>query len=91
MKSLFGGIMMGCGILIAGLFGLCTLLVTGSSLVGSSYQSSAEMLSVIPAALIFGGLPCLGGIALFFAGRHVLRSAARDRRDLPPDQSDVFK
>jgi len=76
MKKVFGGLLMGCGILVAGLSGLCTLLAAGSALVGSS--SSQEMMSIVPAALIFGGIPLLIGLGIAYGGRALIRSAKED-------------
>lgn len=76
MQKLFGNLLLGCGIIVAGLSGLCTLIVAGSALVGSS--SGEEALSVIPASLIFGGIPVAIGIGLFFGGRALVRSAKDD-------------
>lgn len=80
MQKLFGSLMLGCGILVAGLSGLCTLIVAGSALAGSS--SAEEMMSVLPAALIAGGIPIAIGIGAFFIGKAMLRAAAKDD---PPD------
>ena len=90
MKSLFGGLFLGCGILIAGLSGLCTLLVAGSALMETGGQDAAEMFSMIPAVLVAGGIPFAIGLAFFFLGRHLLRSA-REERPTGPDQADTFR
>ena len=82
MQKVFGGLMLGCGILVAGLSGLCTLLVAGTSLLGAS--GTQEIMSVIPAALIFGGIPVGIGIGLFFGGRALIRSAKADEERNPP-------
>lgn len=74
MKSVFGGLLMAAGILIAGLSGLCTLTVAGASLFDGG-SGSGEVLSMIVAAGIFGGVPFLIGLGLFFAGRALIRSA----------------
>ena len=86
MQNVFGGILLGCGILIAGLSGLCTLLVVGSSLVDSG---GGEFVSMIPAALIFGGIPCAIGAGIFYLGRHLMRTARKD--DGPEDPAATFK
>ena len=82
MQKVFGALLLGCGILVAGLSGLCTLLVVRTSLVGAS--SSQEMMSVIPAGLLFGGIPVGIGIGLFFGGRALIRSAKADEERNPP-------
>ncbi len=92
MKQFFGALMLGCGVLIAGVSGLCTLLMVGTSLLDTSTQDAREFASMIPAVLIVGGIPLVLGIAIFLGGRAVIRSAEQDtRRENPPDQADVFK
>lgn len=72
MKGVFGGLLMAAGILIAGLSGLCTLLVVGGSLADTG--SGGEVMSMVMAAGIFGGVPFVMGLGLFFAGRILIRS-----------------
>ena len=80
MKKLFGSLLLGCGIILGGLSGLCTLIVAGSAMAGSS--SYQEIMSVLPAALLFGGIPIGIGIGMFFGGRAMLSAAKRDEE--PP-------
>ena len=82
MQKVFGGLMLGCGILVAGLSGLCTLLVAGTSLIDAS--GPQELMSVLPASLIFGGIPVAIGIGLFFGGRALVRSAKAEEEREPP-------
>jgi hypothetical protein len=77
MRSFFGATLLGCGILIAGLSGLCTLALMFSILVDSS-AASREELMYLPAALIFAGIPFVMGIGLYFIGRHLIRTADRE-------------
>lgn len=83
MEKVFGGLLMGCGILVAGLSGLCTMIAAGSAMFDTN-SSSQEMMSIIPAALIFGGIPVLVGIGIFFGGRALSRSAKEDEERGPP-------
>lgn len=69
-----GGLLMGCGIIFAGLSGLCTLLVAGSALMESGSQDAQEILGMIPAVLIFGGAPVAIGVGMFFLGRYLLKT-----------------
>ena len=39
MKKLFGSLLLGCGIIFAGLSGLCALIFAGSAMAGSSSSS----------------------------------------------------
>jgi hypothetical protein len=73
MTRFFGGLLLGLGILIATLSGLCSLyfaflfLVDGSGGVG-------DIWSAIGVVLLFGGIPFLIGFGLIFAGRVILRN-----------------
>lgn len=71
MRSFFGAMLLGCGILVAGLSGLCTLLIFISAGFNSA---SREELAYLPAAVIFALVPFVMGLAAFFAGRHLLRT-----------------
>jgi len=73
MKRLFGGILLGIGILIAGASGLCTLYG-----LAMSFTEPSSMLSMIPMVLIFGGIPFGIGVSILFGGRALLRSARED-------------
>lgn len=88
MKNVFGGIMMGCGILVAALAGLCTLLFTGTALMDTSTQDAREFASMLPAVLIFGGIPVAIGLGLFFGGRALMKSPGPPpvEPSVPPDQ-----
>jgi hypothetical protein len=82
MRGVFGGLLMGIGILIAGLSGLCTVVGVGAMLFDpGSMGNAGEMVSVLGAVLLFGGVPFLIGLGLFFAGRHLLK----DQRQPPPE------
>jgi len=83
MKSFLGALLLGVGILIAGVSGLCMLLVVGSTLAEGSGSSSLEYL---PAVLIFAGVPILLGIGLFLLGRKLLRQADVETRARAADQ-----
>ena len=80
MKKLFGSLLLGCGIILGGLSGLCTLIFAGSALAGSSGE---EIMSVLPAALLFGGVPIGIGMGMFFGGRALLREAKKEEE--PPN------
>jgi len=75
MRSFFGAILLGAGILVAGLSGLCTVFALGSALLGGM---SREELSYLPAVLIFAGVPFVIGIGMFLLGRRLIRSADRE-------------
>ena len=76
MKSLFGGILLAIGILVAGVSGLCSLVVFGMGL-----GDSGGLVDTLPLLLLFGGLPFAIGLGLFFAGRSLLRSARREHEE----------
>jgi hypothetical protein len=71
MKELLGGCLQAIGILIAGLFGLCTLIAMSSIY---SWRSFAAAISNI----IFLGVPFFIGLGLIWAGRALIRSARDD-------------
>lgn len=82
MKSFFGALMLGCGILVAGLSGLCALLfVAGALFDGGS--AGAEQMSMLPAVLLIAGIPLLIGVGLIFGGRAVVRDADAEARGKP--------
>ena len=83
MRSFFGAILLGCGILIGGVSGLSALVVMGGSLTGGM---SREEMMYLPAILIFAGIPFVIGVGMFFLGRHLIRSADQsDITYLPPE------
>ena len=73
MKGLFGGILMAVGILIAGASGLCSLVV----LFGGT-GTGGNIIDGISVVLMFGGIPFAMGLAMFFGGRAMVRSARAD-------------
>jgi len=75
MKSLFGGILLAVGILVAGLSGLCSLAFL---VMGLSEPSGAA--DFLPMVLLIGGIPFLIGLGLFFAGRSLLRAARAEQQ-----------
>jgi amino acid transporter len=77
--SFFGVALLGVGVLVATLSGLCT----GIALI-ISLASGYEGLSIAGMALIVGGVPLLIGLALAWAGRAILRSQ-RPRPATPED------
>ena len=92
MKQFFGAMLMGCGILVAGLSGLCLMLVVGSALLDPTTTASREQMAYLPAAVIFAAIPVVIGVAMFLGGRYALKSAEADtRRENAPDEADVFK
>ena len=79
MEKLIGGILLAVGTLIAGVSGLCTLVVVGSSLASPSEWTSGGMNGLFGSfmiVLIVGGIPFLLGIGLFLLGRRMLRRAS---------------
>lgn len=70
MKTL-GGILLAICILIAGLSGLCSLVVLVNE-AGSGYNNMSEAVMIV---MMFGGIPFVIGIGLIFLGRHLIKSA----------------
>lgn len=75
MSRLFGGLLLGVGILIMTCSGLCSLAFIVIGLTGD--QQSPAMI-VVP--LFFGGLPFAVGFGLFQWGRYLLT-----RSEEPPE------
>jgi hypothetical protein len=84
MKTLFGGILLAIGILIAGASGLCSLAV----LFGGGLGGTAGMLPVV---LVVGGIPFALGAALGFGGSALIRQARREREMADSDVSEIFE
>lgn len=73
MKELLGGCLQAIGIMIAGLFGLCTLIMLGG------INSWRAFVSGIGTIIGFGAVPLMVGIGLIFAGRALIRSGRSER------------
>ena len=72
MKMILGGILLAAGILIAGASGLCSLFVLFSSGEMSGF-------GMLPAVLMFGGIPFAIGAGIAFGGYALIRSARNER------------
>jgi len=83
MKSLFGGILLAAGILIAGVSGLCSLVILGMGLTEPS-----GIVDVLPIVLLVGGIPFLIGLGLFFLGRSMIRAARADSQQASSEERD---
>ena len=68
MKTL-GGILLGIGILIAGLSGLCSLVFLATEAT-SPYTNLSEMFGMV---MMVGGIPFVIGVGLIFLGRHLIK------------------
>ncbi len=69
MNRFVGALLMGIGVLVAGLSGLCSLLLLSEE-PNWSGPAAAESLGIIA---MVGGIPFIAGLGLFFAGRYVWR------------------
>jgi hypothetical protein len=74
MSKLGGGLMIGAGILIAGVSGLCSSLILWDSF-SRDPQAGGEYLDFSTAVPILGGIPFLIGLALIWGGRRMLDRA----------------
>lgn len=72
MKTLFGGILLAVGILIAGASGLCSAAIIFSG------GFSPETLSMLPMVLAIGGIPFAVGVMFAIGGRALIKSARED-------------
>jgi hypothetical protein len=77
MAKFFGVMLIALGGLMAGLCGLCTLVVAGVSLSLPQDQQGYGGGGMIPVALIIGGVPTVFGAVMIWAGIAVLRAANR--------------
>lgn len=85
MKQLFGGLLLGVGILIMTCSGLCSLVV-----VFMGFGEAMRDPSIIMLPLLVGGIPFAIGFGLFWGGRALLRqdSGERARFGAPQPPSD---
>ncbi len=67
MKRLFGGLLLGAGLLIMTCSGLCSLVVVVIAPISFMF------------ALFIGGIPFAIGFGMFKLGQHMLRESDEDR------------
>lgn len=72
MKQFFGGLLLGIGILVMTVSGLCTLSVVVAGLYDEPGMVAREP-SILVVPLLVGGLPLLLGFGLYRWGRSLLR------------------
>lgn len=73
MRSVIGGLLLGIGILVAGLSGLCSLFMAMDLVLGAG-GSSGKYLDW-PTLLIVGGIPFAFGLGIAFGGWRLLKPA----------------
>ncbi|MDF8332650.1 hypothetical protein [Novosphingobium cyanobacteriorum] len=73
MKKLMGGILLAAGLLIAGLSGLCSLVLLVSTLF--SVEDPAGIFWMAGMVAVVGGIPFAIGFGLFKFGQSLIRSA----------------
>lgn len=69
MKQVFGAMLMGVGILIAGASGLCTVVLG----LGEIFASGSREDVGVGVVLVVGSIPFVIGLAAFFGGRALVR------------------
>jgi hypothetical protein len=69
MTRLFGGLLLGIGLLVMTCSGICSLVV-----IIAGFSEAMREPSVIMLPLLIGGVPFVIGLALFFWGRALLRN-----------------
>jgi len=74
MRNLFGGLLLGTGILIMTCSGLCSLAV-----VFMGFGEAMRDPSIIMLPLLVGGIPFAIGFGLFWWGRWLLKTVSKDR------------
>lgn len=78
VKGFFGALLIAVGALMAGLCGLCTLVVAIGGLVTGGNGGGDEIFSggdTVILALVIGGVPTAIGVGLFFIGNALWRQA----------------
>jgi ABC-type Fe3+ transport system permease subunit len=85
MQKLFGGI------LIAGVSGLCLLLISRTFLINFGGDGGlSELISMLPMPLIYATIPIAIGVGLFLLVRHLIHQADADTQS-PQNQFDTFQ
>lgn len=79
VQRFFGGALMAVGFLIMALCGLCSACGVVIGLTDDTFKGGDTLAMV----LVFGGVPFLIGLGIFFAGR-ALRGKPVERPVLPP-------
>ena len=75
MRRMLGGLLNGCGILIAGTTGLCAaIIVLGSSSSKAPWRMFTDTLQAT-------GVPMAIGLVLIIAGQALIRSSRDDRSE----------
>ena len=77
----FGGLLIICGLLMALLCGLCTLVVIGVSVATPATHDAQNYGGgvMIPVALLFGGLPAAFGGLMVWGGVQLFRGTGKTR------------
>ncbi len=76
-NKLIGGGLMGCGILVAALSGLCVIILVGSS-GGEVFRGSlSDLWQSLGVVALFAGIPLLVGLVMVFGGWQLIKSARR--------------
>ena len=70
MTTLFGGLLMAIGLLIALLSGLCSAVFLAKLASGSGFNGAGLVI-----VGVVGGIPFLGGVGMFFGGLTLVRNA----------------
>jgi hypothetical protein len=74
MKQLFGGLLLGTGLLIMTCSGLCSLVV-----VFMGFGEAMRDPAIIMVPLVAGGIPFVIGLGLFWWGRWLLRQVREEQ------------
>ena len=74
MRKLLGGLLNGCGILIAGTTGLCAAIIVMASSSKTPWRMFTDTLQST-------GVPMAIGLVLIIAGQALIRSGKNDRPD----------
>ncbi len=86
----FGVLLIAAGVLVAGLCGLCTVVIIGLSVstpAGGGAQSYGGG-GMIPVALMLGGIPTVFGCLMIWAGIVLFRSGRKPPAPVKPETFD---
>lgn len=88
MGKMIGAAIMAVGILIGGASGICSLAAIASFVGPGSYGGSPSyFVNSFMMVLLFGGIPMMLGVGLYFMGRGIMQRAG-DKEDIDDPRDD---
>jgi len=87
MRPVFGGLLLGIGILIGGLSGLCSLFMAADLVLGTG--GGSDNFLDWPTLFIVGGIPFAFGLGIAYAGWKLLNPARPVANQSPVQQAEI--